>query len=193
MFAFIEGRLAEVNPASAVISTHGVGYHIHITLQTYSKIKDSPEAKLFTHFVVREDAMLLYGFAEKTELQVFEQLISVSGVGPNTARLILSSLSASEVADAINTGNVTLLQGIKGIGAKSAQRILVDLRGKMGSASPQAEIFQMSHNTATQEALSALIMLGFNKAQAEKALGQVARQEGVLPVDKMVKGALKIL
>jgi len=194
MYSFIEGKIASVNPAMAVISCSGIGYNIHISLNTFSKIKDAEACKLFTHLIVREDALQLYGFADPIERNVFQQLISVSGIGPNTARLILSSLTASEVADAIATENVKLLQSIKGIGGKSALRLIIDLKDKILKEIPEGEILLVPHNTGKHEALSALIMLGFNKVQAEKALEQVFKQEGTnLAVDKMIKNALKIL
>lgn len=194
MYSFIEGKIASINPATAVIACQGIGYNIHISLNTFTKIKDAETCKLYTHLIVREDALQLYGFAEMIERNVFQQLISVSGIGPNTARLILSSLSASEVADAIATENVKLLQSIKGIGSKSASRMIIDLKDKILKEIPAGEILPISHNTGKQEALSALIMLGFNKVQADKALEQVIRQEGnALAVDKMIKSALKIL
>lgn len=144
--------------------------------------------------MVREDAMILYGFADEQERVVFQHLISVSGIGPNTARLILSALSPDEVADAIVNEKVKLLQSIKGIGGKSAQRIIVDLKDKMQKDSLAREIFSSSHNTNRQEALSALVMLGFNKTLAEKAIDQVIKAEGTgITVEHLVKATLKIL
>lgn len=149
---------------------------------------------MFAHLVVREDALVLYGFADEKERQVFRQLISVSGVGANTARLILSSLSPDEVAEAIITANVRVLQSIKGIGTKSAQRIIVDLKDKMGKDDGMHEFLGIAHNTAKEEALSALIMLGFNKIQAGKALDQISKvSPSGLTVEQLIKEALKIL
>ena len=194
MYSFIEGKIAELNPACAVIDCSGVGYLIHISLHTFSSIQGKTSCRLHTHLVVREDAMILYGFADEQERIVFQQLISVSGIGPNTARLILSSLSPDEVADAIVNERVKVLQAIKGIGGKSALRLIVDLKDKMQKEVPAREILSSAHNTVKLEALSALVILGFNKAMAEKAIEQVLKTEGLaLPVEYLVKSALKIL
>jgi Holliday junction DNA helicase RuvA len=194
MYSFIEGKIADLNPTTAIIECHGIGYAVNISLNTYSIIKGKETCRLHTHLIVREDAMLLYGFADTSERHVFQQLISVSGVGPNTARLILSSLTPAEVSEAIERENVKLLQSIKGIGGKSALRIIIDLKGKIMKDLPAGENLAASHNTGRQEALSALVMLGFNKPVAEKALDQVLRaNEGALPVDQLIKHALKIL
>ena len=194
MYSFIEGKIAELNPTTAVLSCHGVGYTINISLNTYTQISGKESCRLHTHLVVREDALILYGFADTSERHVFQQLISVSGVGPNTARLILSSLTSAEVADAIATENVRLLQSIKGIGGKSALRIIIDLKDKIMKDLPAGENLISVHNTGKHEALSALVMLGFNRQVAEKALEQVIKaSNGALPVDQLIKNALKIL
>jgi len=194
MYSFIEGKLADLNPTTAVLACQGVGYSINISLNTYSQINGKDSCRLYTHLIVREDALILYGFADIGERHVFQQLISVSGVGPNTARLILSSLTPAEVADAIATENVRLLQSIKGIGGKSALRIIIDLKDKIMKDLPAGENLTASHNTGKHEALSALVMLGFNKPVAEKALDQVIKANGSsLPVDQLIKNALKIL
>ena len=194
MYSFIEGKIAELNPACAVIDCQGVGYLINISLHTFTSIQGKASCRLHTHLVVREDAMVLYGFADEQERTVFLMLISVSGIGPNTARLILSSLSPDEVADAIVNEKVRVLQGIKGIGGKSALRLIVDLKDKMQKELPSREILSSAHNTVKLEALSALVMLGFNKTLAEKAIEQVLKSEGLaLPVEYLVKSALKIL
>ncbi len=194
MYAFIEGKIAELNPAGVVIDCHGVGYQVNISLNTYSKLNGKESFRLFTHLVVREDAMVLFGFADEAERSVFQQLISVSGIGPNTARLILSALSPDEVIDAIVNENVKILQSVKGIGGKSALRLIVDLKGRLSKESISKEIFGLKHNTGKAEALSALVMLGFNKAAAEKALDAIIKSEGAaLPVEQLIKNALKIL
>lgn len=194
MYSFIEGKIADLNPATAIIDCNGIGYQINISLNTYSKLSGKSMCRLFTHLVVREDALVLFGFADERERYVFQLLISVSGVGPNTARLILSSLSPDEVADAIVNENVRALQAIKGIGGKSAQRIIVDLKDKMQKDLPAHDFLGTSHNTAKQEALSALVMLGFNKTLAEKAIDQVMKNEGMsLPVEHLVKSVLRVL
>ncbi|MEI6062574.1 MAG: Holliday junction branch migration protein RuvA [Bacteroidota bacterium] len=194
MYSFIEGKIAELNPTAAVLACQGIGYTINISLNTYSQINGKESCRLHTHLIVREDAMILYGFADTSERHVFQQLISVSGVGPNTARLILSSLTPAEVADAIARENVKLLQSIKGIGGKSALRIIIDLKDKIMKDLPAGENLFAAHNTGKQEALSALVMLGFNRPLAEKALEQVIKANGsALPIDQLIKNALKIL
>jgi holliday junction DNA helicase RuvA len=194
MYSFIEGRIAGLDPTTAVILCQGVGYEVSISLNTYSQIRGMESCRLYTHLVVREDALILFGFADATEKHVFQQLISVSGVGPNTARLILSSLTPPEVADAIARENVRVLQSIKGIGGKSALRIIIDLKDKIMKDLPAGENLMAMHNTGRQEALSALVMLGFGRPAAEKALDQIIKASGeALPVDQLIKNALKIL
>ena len=194
MYSYFEGRLVNITPASAVIDCNGIGYAMSISLNTFSRLKDKSTCRLFTHLVVREDALVLYGFADENERQVFRQLISVSGVGANMARLILSSLSPDEVAEAIVSDNVRVLQSIKGIGSKSAQRIIVDLKDKMYKEDGMHEFLGLAHNTAKEEALSALIILGFNKIQAGKALDQISKNPAAgITVEQMIKDALKIL
>lgn len=194
MYSFIEGKIAELSPANAVIDCSGIGYLISISLNTYMKLTGKESCRLFTHLVVREDALVLFGFADEYERTMFQHLISVSGIGPNTARLILSAMSPDEIAEAIIRENVKLLQSIKGIGGKSAQRIIIDLKDKMQKDSPVREILGSTHNTSRAEALSALVMLGFNKTLAEKAIEQVQKTEGMaLPVEQIIKSALKIL
>jgi len=194
MYSFIEGKIAELNPTTVVLSCQGIGYSINISLNTYTQIQGKESCRLHTHLVVREDALILYGFADTGEKHVFQQLISVSGVGPNTARLILSSLTSAEVAEAIASENVKLLQSIKGIGGKSALRIIIDLKDKIMKDLPASENLMSTHNTSKHEALSALVMLGFNRPIADKALDQVIKaSEGKLPVDQLIKNALKIL
>jgi holliday junction DNA helicase RuvA len=194
MYSFIEGKIADLNPTAAVLACQGIGYTINISLNTYTQINGKESCRLHTHLVVREDALILYGFADVSERHVFQQLISVSGVGPNTARLILSSLTSAEVADAIASENVKILQSIKGIGGKSALRIIIDLKDKIMKDLPAGENIIASHNTGRHEALSALVMLGFNRPVADKALEQVIKANGgALPVDQLIKNALKIL
>jgi Holliday junction DNA helicase RuvA len=194
MYAFIEGKISEINPATVVIDCHGVGYDISISVNTFSLIKDLKECRLLTHLAVREDAMVLFGFAHENERMLFRHLISVSGVGAGTARLILSSLNPEEVTDAIVSGNVGLLQRVKGIGGKTAQRIIIDLRDKLGKGSGTREFLGSPHNTGKEEALSALSMLGFNKTLAEKTIDKILKEEGsTLTVEELIKRALKIL
>lgn len=194
MIAFVEGQLEEKNPAYVVINCSGVGYMLQISLNTYSNIPDKGPVKLFTHQVIREDAHLLFGFADQDERELFRLLISVSGVGPNTARMILSSMLPVEIKGAIVNNNASMLQSIKGIGAKSAQRIVVDLRDKLekeGFFKDENLVF--SNNTKHEEALSALVMLGFTKSSAQKAIAAILKKrQGVsLTTEELVKEALK--
>ncbi|MCB0379876.1 MAG: Holliday junction branch migration protein RuvA [Flavobacteriales bacterium] len=194
MIAQIKGKLIEKTPTYVVIDCGGVGYQLHISLNTFSKIGNDESCLLFTHFVVREDAHLLYGFKEKSERELFRQLISVSGVGSSTAMMILSSLSPDETKAAIISGNVNVLKSVKGIGLKSAERIIIDLRDKIGKSSDGNEIFSASsNNTIKEEALSALVMLGFSKMPAEKALTKIMAETPSLTVEELIKRTLKSL
>jgi len=201
MYSFIEGNLVEKTPAYVVIGTGGVGYFINISLNTFSSIKESSSCRLYTHLIVREDAMQLYGFADVEERHIFRELISVSGVGANTARIILSSLSSAEIYEAITSNNAAVLQSVKGIGSKSAQRIIVDLKDKLVKPDFSGEILGISHNTNKEEALSGLTMLGFNKRLAEKTIDKILsspefKNEGGdsdLSVEELIKRALKLL
>lgn len=194
MYEFIRGKLIEKYPTHVVIEAGGIGYVLHISLHTFSVLKEVEHCCLYTHFVVREDAQILYGFAETEERELFRQLISVSGVGPNTARMILSSASPVDVVNAIAQANVPFLQAIKGIGAKTAQRIIVDLKGKVLKELIPFEKVGSAHNTMKDEALSGLIILGFSKMMAEKALIKIIEREGAdLPVEQLIRQALKIL
>jgi holliday junction DNA helicase RuvA len=192
MYEFIEGEIVEKTPAQLVVKAGPVAYLLNISVNTFSKIDGSETARLYLHHVVREDAQLLYGFADKVEREIFRLLISVSGVGANTARLILSSMSPHEVKQSILSGNVAALQNIKGIGAKSAQRIIVDLRDKVGKASETDELFQPQDNTVKEEALSALVALGFPRKAVEKSLVRIMTGED-MSVEEVVKAALKLM
>ncbi len=194
MYEFIQGRLVEKNPAYAVVDVNGIGFLLNISLHTYTNLREDEKCILYTHLVVREDDMLLYGFSDTGERELFRQLISVSGVGVNTARIILSSLSPDEVVRAIGEGNAVLLQRIKGIGAKTAQRIIIDLKDKVSRELIPHEKSGIMHNTKREEALSGLIILGFQKMPAEKALNKIIESEGTgLTVEQLIKHALKVL
>ncbi len=194
MYEYIEGKLVEKNPAYAVVEANGIGYLLNISIHTYSLLREDEKCTLYTHLVVREDDFLLYGFADKEERELFRQLISVSGVGVNTARIILSSLSPDEVIRAIADGDAIQLQRIKGIGAKTAQRIIIDLKDKVSRELIPHEKSGFMHNTKKQEALSGLIILGFPKMLAEKALNKIIETEGTgLTVEQLIKHALKVL
>jgi Holliday junction DNA helicase RuvA len=191
MYEFIQGKVAELTPTYAVIENNGIGYFIHISLNTYSGLSGKEQAVLFIHHVVREDAELLYGFFNKNEREMFRHLISVSGVGPNTGRMIISSLSSSEIKDAILSGNTKLLNGVKGIGAKTAQRIIVDLKDKVGKSEINDDFLLTQNNTNRDEALSALVMLGFTKNTVEKVLDKLLNSNPNTSVEDLVKQALK--
>ncbi len=195
MISYVQGQIAELNPALAVIETNGVGYGLLISLTTYTHIQGKPTAKLYVESVfVRDDNPRYYGFADQEERELFQKLISVSGVGGGSAILMLSSLSPSEIAGAINTANVALLKSIKGIGEKTAQRIVVDLKGKMGKHEGGiSQILTTSYNKNKDEALMALVTLGFPKQTAEKAIEKVIKQQGVSTdnVELLIKSALK--
>lgn len=193
MIEFIRGRLVEKNPTYLVIDVQGLGYFINISLHTYTKIGSSEECKVFTHLSIKEDAHTLYGFAEENERRLFRNLIGVSGVGAGTARMLLSSLSPEEAEHAILSNNIAVLQGVKGIGGKTAQRIVIDLKDKLMKGTEPGQIFIQPNNTYKEEALSALVTLGFAKNTAEKALDQIIKSKGdsVLTVEKLIKVALQ--
>lgn len=191
MIGQLRGRLIEKNPTEVVIDCGGVGYEVRISLNTFSGLGQEELAVLYTKLVVREDAQILYGFAEKLEREMFNHLISVSGIGPNTAMIMLSSLVPSEIAAAIQNEDVKTIQGIKGIGAKTAQRVIVDLKGKMLKMSFSTENIFTPNNTNQFDALTALVSLGFDKKQAEKAIDKVSTGEET--VEQLIKSALKIL
>jgi len=193
MYEFIEGEFVEKSPAHLVVSTGSLAFYIHISVFTYSQISNQPGGRIYLHFVVREDAQVFYGFSSREEREIFRMLISVSGVGANTARLILSSLSPDEVTQSILAGNVAVLQGIKGIGAKSAQRIIVDLKDKVGKGAGIDELFFSKDNTSRDEALSALVALGFPKKTVEKILTRILSEQPELSVEEVVKAALKFM
>lgn len=193
MYEFITGDIVEKTPTYVVLETGNIGYYINISLFTYSLIPAQNPCQLFLHQIVREDAHIFYGFISREEREVFRQLISVSGVGANTARLILSSLGPGEIEQAINEGSVAILQGIKGIGAKSAQRIIVDLKGKITTSAETDQLFPQQSNTLRDEALSALVNLGFARKTVEKVLDQILQGDDGHSVEKLIKEALKKL
>lgn len=197
MISYIEGKIADKNPAYAVVEAGGIGYALNISLNTFSKINELSSCKLFVEQVyVRDDNPKWFGFFELDERELFRKLISVSGVGGGSALLMLSSLSPLEIAGAINTANVATLKSIKGIGEKTAQRIVVDLKGKVGKHEGGiSQILSPTYNKSKDEALMALVMLGFNKQAAEKAIEKSIKQQGVASdnVEQLVKAALKNL
>jgi Holliday junction DNA helicase RuvA len=193
MIDYIKGTITQITPAFIVIETGGIGYFINISLTTFSKLEGKSELKMMVHEVIREDAHQLYGFADQEERDIFRHLISVSGVGASTARMMLSSLSPAEIEKSIISSDADLLKSVKGIGLKTAQRIIVDLRDKIGKLTGSGEIFAFADNTRRDEALSALVMLGFAKGAVSKVLDKIVREEKDLTVEEMIKRALKNL
>ncbi len=191
MIAHINGRLVEKTPTFVVIECNGVGYKLNISLNTYSKLGAEENCKLFTEFIVREDAQLLYGFNDQAERRLFQLLISVSGVGPATALLVLSSADAEEIQQAILSGNAAWFKGVKGIGPKSAQRIIIDLKDKISKENISVDNSLGLDNTVKEESLSALVNLGFNKNQAEKLIVKILQVNSNATVEDVIKQALK--
>jgi Holliday junction DNA helicase RuvA len=197
MIAHINGQLIEKTPTYVVIDCGGVGYQLHISLNTFARLPETGTVKLLSHLSIKEDAHVLFGFWDEQERGLFRLLISVNGVGPGTARMILSSLTPGELQTAILSGQVAVLKGVKGIGEKTAQRILIDLKDKVGKSdqAPTAFSTLLSHNKVKEEALSALVMLGFARNLAEKAVEKVLKAAGgeEPQVEQLIKQALKNL
>lgn len=193
MITHLEGKLVEKNPTDVVIDCNGVGYFINISLHTFSQIPDREYLKLYTYLQVREDSHSLYGFSSKTEREIFKLLISVSGIGTNTARTMLSSLTPEQVKEGIANGDVALIQSVKGIGAKTAQRVIIDLKDKVLKVYGIDELSLIPNNTSKDEALSALDVLGFNKKQSEKVVDKILQAQPDALVEQIIKEALKNL
>jgi Holliday junction DNA helicase RuvA len=193
MIHHLKGKLVEKNPTHVVIECGGVGYFVNISLHTFSKLTDTENINLFTHLQVKEDSHTLFGFFEKSEREIFRLLLSVSGIGSSTARTMLSSLSPAQIRDAIANGDVPTIQSIKGIGAKTAQRVILDLRDKVLKVYDIDEVSSNSNNTNKEEALSALEVLGFARRQAERVVDKVLSQDSLLSVENIIKLALKNL
>jgi Holliday junction DNA helicase RuvA len=177
MIDYIKGNITQITPTFVLIETGGIGYLVNISINTFSLLEGKTDSKILIHEVIREDAHQLFGFADAGEREIFRLLISVSGVGANTARMMLSSLSPGEIERAIASSDVHVLQGVKGIGMKTAQRIIVDLKDKLGKHAASGEIFTLTDNTNREEALSALVMLGFAKSAVAKILDKIVREE----------------
>ncbi|SFW65628.1 Holliday junction DNA helicase subunit RuvA [Sinomicrobium oceani] len=193
MIAHIQGKLVEKNPTDVVIDCNGVGYFLNISLHTYSRIPDKEQLKLYTHLHIREDAHTLFGFADKSERDIFRLLISVSGIGTSTARTMLSSLTPVQVRDAIASNDVAAIQSIKGIGAKTAQRVILDLKDKVLKIYDLEETASGHKGTNGEEALSALEVLGFTRKQSEKVVDKITKEAPDLSVEDIIKNALKML
>ncbi len=196
MYEYLNGKFALINPSFVVVDCNGVGYKIEISLNTYSQIKEKKEGKVFVHFIVREDMQVLYGFADEKERELFRLLIGVSGIGPNTARVILSSLNSDELVKAIRDEDLKSINAIKGIGNKTAQRVIVDLKDKVQKWDYSSEISSMASqkdNKNREQALLALQTLGFNKIIIEKTLDKILKEDSQTDVENLIKEALKRL
>ena len=194
MYEYISGSLTELSPTYAVVETAGVGYYINISLQTFSAIEGAESVRLYVHFIVREDAQILYGFATRQERELFRLLISVSGVGGNTARMILSTYSTSELRNIISTANAVLLKNVKGLGLKTAQKIIVELSGKMVDLGLEAKAVKSAgevDNEVFNETVAALVMLGFQKGASEKVVKALLKEDPNIQVEDAVRLALR--
>ena len=193
MITQLKGRMVEKSPTEVVIDCNGVGYLVNISLNTFSKLTDSESISLFTHLQVKEDSHTLFGFFEKTERNLFRQLISVSGIGASTARTMLSSLSPNEIQSAIISGDVSTIQSVKGIGLKTAQRVIIDLKDKVSLISENDQFIGNISNTNQDEALSALEVLGYNRKQTSKLIEMLVNNSPEMSVEELIKAALNKL
>lgn len=193
MIEYLKGTIVEINPAYIVLEAGGIGYFLNISLNTYSALGRGEVVTIPVHEVIREDAHLLFGFADHNERELFRLLISVNGVGPNTARMMLSSLRPAEIVSAISESNVHAIKSIKGIGVKTAERVIVDLRDKVGKVSGGTDFFDHTGNTIREEALSALMMLGFVRGASVKVIDKLLMEKRDLSVEELIKQALKKL
>jgi holliday junction DNA helicase RuvA len=193
MIAYLKGDFVHKTPANVQVEVNGVGYDVQITLNTYSRIQDMDKGKLYVVQIIREDAHLLYGFFDLAEKEIFQLLINVSGIGASTARVMLSYMKPSELSAAIVTGDIRTLESIKGIGKKTAERIVLELKDKLSKLAPETNISPMKNNTLHQDALNALTALGINRMAAEQALKKVSATTSDLPVEELIKQTLRIL
>lgn len=193
MITHVQGRLIEKNPTDVVIDCNGVGYFVNISLHTFSQLPETENIKLLTHLIVREDSHTLYGFSGVMEREIFRLLLSVSGIGAGTARAMLSSLTPEQVSGAIAANDAATIQSIKGIGTKTAQRVILDLKDKIVKVYGMEDVSSVSSNTNKNEALSALEVLGFTKKQSEKVLDKILLEEATISVENLIKRALKNL
>ena len=195
MIDYIKGTLADLNPTEAIVESNGIGYSVLISLQTYEGLNGNKEVKVYIHHYLREDEELYYGFATKDERDLFRLLIGVSGIGVATARMMLSSLTSDEIRNAIIAEDINKIKSIKGIGLKSAQRLILELKDKIvkGSGSSSSQLFSSTSNAAAEEATTALIMLGFTKANVNKAVSAVLKESPGASLEEIIKLALKKL
>ncbi|NBC58906.1 MAG: Holliday junction branch migration protein RuvA [Bacteroidetes bacterium] len=193
MISFIKGKLAEKSPTQIVVDCNGVGYEVNISLYSYGMLPENESIRIYTYLQVREDAQVLFGFMDKSERDVFTKLISVSGIGASTARMMFSSLSPEEVVNAIANEDVETIKSVKGIGLKTAQRVIVDLKDKINKIDIASEVLPIQNNTHKDEALSALVTLGYSKKQAEKSVHKIVKENPEATVEYIIKTALKNL
>lgn len=193
MIDYIKGQIVELTPTYATIENNGIGYFVNISVNTYTQLSGKDTSKVYIHEAIREDAYNLFGFFEKQERDLFLLLISVSGIGPNSARMILSSLSPAELTTVIATGNADILKTVKGIGAKTAQRIIIDLKDKIKTTNIEQIELISAVNPSMEEAIAALVMLGFPQQASQKAVHKLSKEKGNLSVEELIKAALKVL
>jgi Holliday junction DNA helicase RuvA len=193
MLDYIKGEITQLSPTHVVLENAGLGYFINISLPTYSHLSDKQSCKLYVYEAIREDAHILYGFLDTTERQLFLHLLSVSGVGASTARMIMSSLTVAEIQEVIATSNVQILKSVKGIGLKTAERIIVDLKGKVLKSESESSALFAVDNAIQKEAVSALVMLGFNQQASQKVVEKILKETPSLKVEQLVKIALKMI
>ena len=195
MIDYIKGQITEINPTGVILETYGIGYRILVSLQTYEGLNGKNEAKVYIHHYLREDEELYYGFASKDERELFRLLIGVSGIGASTARMMLSSLTSDEIRNAILAEDINKIKSIKGIGLKSAQRLILELKDKVvkGGGTDSTSLFSSASNTATDEAVTALVMLGFTKANVTKAVTAVLKENPAAGLEEIIKQSLKRL
>jgi Holliday junction DNA helicase RuvA len=195
MIDYIKGQITEINPTEVILETYGIGYRILISLQTYEGLNGKSETKVYIHHYLRDDEELYYGFASKDERELFRLLIGVSGIGASTARMMLSSLTSEEIRNAILAEDINKIKSIKGIGLKSAQRLILELKDKVskGAGADSPALFSSSANPATDEAVTALVMLGFTKANVTKAVTSVLKESPSASLEEIIKQALKRL
>ncbi len=193
MYEYIKGTLEELSPAEAVVECHGIGFRLQISLNTYNRLQGQKEVRIYVYHHIREDEETLYGFCDKEERRIFTLLIGVSGIGPNTARMVLSSLTADEVSTAVISGDVNRIKGVKGIGLKTAQKVIIELKDKISKGGAELDLSGGTAGANTSEACSALVMLGFTKNAVEKTVASIVKKEPGLSLEDIIKKALKML
>lgn len=193
MYEYIKGTLEELSPAEAVVECHGIGFRLQISLNTYDRLQGQKDVRIYVYHHIREDEETLYGFCDKEERRIFTLLIGVSGIGPNTARMVLSSLTADEVSTAVISGDVNRIKGVKGIGLKTAQKVIIELKDKISKGGAELDLSGGSAGANTSEACSALVMLGFTKNAVEKTVASIVKKEPGLSLEDIIKKALKML